>query len=363
MHEGEAVMKWHKVVYATLAGAVLLGSAMVLPAIAQTPVNPPQDNIPGSFLVFPLFDISSGHNTTIRITDVSGGNLSGPGENGPFSVRVHIDVICKKARGSSDKSCDQNNNDTVLTFHETVEFEVRDLVRDPSPTGACAFGGYIIAFAEDPLSSNPQAIAYNNLIGSYHVANSSDLDSDNASYGGNAIAFQANAPSMPGSPPTPIGTTVGVNGDFIQLSFGLATSNDYVAFPRYLVSTFQATSSDAKTEIVLLTFPDGVPNADAKETDVSIQYWNENEHNFSASDKLWCWDRVELQKLDQHFNEGTNINSTLGSDVGSLKVIHSGQPVLGVIIEEGSDGGIVARNMQHFGVNGGPATITTFQPE
>jgi len=353
-------MKWRKVAYATLAGAVFLGSAMVLSAGAQTPVNPPQDNIPGSFLIFPIFDISSGHQTTIRITDVSGGSVSGPGSEGPFSVRVHIDVICKKARGSGDKSCDQNNNDTVLTFHETVEFEVADLVRDPSPTGACQFGGYIVAFAEDPLLPFSQPIAYNNLIGSYHVANTSELDSDNASYGGNAIAFQANALSMPGSPPAAIGNPLSPPNDNIQLSFGAATSSDYVAFPRYLVSTFQAEDpGTVKTEIVLLTLPDGVPNADAKETDVSIHYWNENEHDFSTSDKVWCWDRVELNKLDQHFNEGTTA-STLGSDVGSLKVLHTGLPVLGVIIETGPDGGTVARNMQHFGVN---SATTLFQFE
>jgi len=351
MHKGEVVMKWHKVAYATLAGAVLLGSAMALPAIAQTPVNPPQDNIPGSFLVFPLFDISSGNQTTIRITDVSGGNVSGPGSNGPFSVRVHVDVICKGTK--SDTRCNQNNYETSLTFHETVEIHVADLVGDPVNCNA----GYIVAFAEDPSGTVAQPISYNNLIGSYHVG-AEPRDSDNASYGGNAIAFQANAASIPGTV-TPIGTFLIPPSDDLSLSFGAASSNDYVAWPRYLVSTFQAEDVDDKTEIVLLTLPDGAPDAASKETIVSINYWNENEQNKSTSERLWCWDRVDLKVLDQHFREGSG-PAFLGSDVGSLKVIHTGLPVLGVIIETGPDGGQVARNMQHFGVN--PAA-TFFRPE
>lgn len=345
-------MKWRKVVYATIAGAAFLGSAMVLPAIAATPINPPQDQIPGSFLVCPLFDISTGNSTTIRVTDVSGGNISGPGEDGPFSVRVHIDVICKGTK--SDTRCNQNNDERSLTFHQTTSINVSDLVADPV---ACT-AGYVVLFAQDPNGNVAQPIAYNNLIGSYHVGPTA---ADSATYGGNCIAFQANPVSLPGAAPTPIGRFLIPPTDDLQLSFGdTSPESDYVAFPRYLVSNFRGETSTIKTEIVLLTLPNNAPDAGASETVVNINYWNEEERIKSASHRLWCWDRVELNDLDQHFNAGSLL-SQLGSDVGVLKVSHTGLPLLGVIIETDLiTGGTVARNMQHFGTN--PAAIT-YRPE
>lgn len=333
-------MKWHKLVYPTVAGAVLLGSAMVLPAIAQ---NPPQDNIPGSFLVFPIFDIRSGSQTTIRITDTSGGNISGPGPSGSSSVGIHIDYVCKGTK--SDTRCNEMDDHKTLTFHETLDIEVNQELQVPG-----CDQGYIVVFAEDPISGDP--VSYNNLIGSYHIGSSED----NASYGGNAIAFQANAAFLAhigvfGTPP---------DGD-LQLTFGTTTAQDYVALPRYLHSTFKAEdpTTSSTTELVLLTLNviSGVSNT---ETDVTILYWNEDEFMKSIPHRLWCWDRVDLDSLDGHF-DATN----LPGDVGSLKVVHSGlNAVLGVVIERGAGaggtGGKVARNTFHVGAH---PSVTTFHPE
>jgi cysteine desulfurase len=51
---------------------------------------------------------------------------SGLGSRGPFSVRVHFEVICKGTK--SDPICNQNGSEAFLTFHEAVEIEVADLV-------------------------------------------------------------------------------------------------------------------------------------------------------------------------------------------------------------------------------------------
>jgi len=335
-------MKWHKLVYPALVGAALLGSAMVLPVLAEpVPINPPQDNVPGSLLVFPIFDIRSGSSTTIRITDTMGGNAPGPGRIGvPPSVGIHINYVCK----GTSTLCDQMDDHKKLTFHETLEIHVEEDLLVPG----CE-EGYVVVFAEN-AAGDP--ISYNNLIGSYHIGNAGD----NASYGGNAIAFQANAG---------LGVQIGLTGtdDVPQLQFGTVSSNDYVALPRYLHSTFQAaeTVEGGKLELVLLTLnvKSGFKN---DITDVKIYYWDADENMKSKPLSFYCWVRRDLADLDNHFDEA---NFT---EWGSLKVVHIGaSAVLGVVIETGTgfpegegNHGTVARNTFHVGSHPG---VTNYNAE
>ena len=80
-------MKVHKLLQTAVVSASLL-SVAVAPTQAQ--VN--RNIEPGSLLVFPLFDATTGHVTEIRVTDTNDGPF------GTGSVRLHYDIVCAGSR-------------------------------------------------------------------------------------------------------------------------------------------------------------------------------------------------------------------------------------------------------------------------
>src|SRR5437667_6238794 len=98
--------KWHQLV-----------CAMGQPALAQ-----PDDMMPGSFLLFPLFDIRAGaggprNQTRIRITNT-----------GVVSTDVHVTAICPgrtvQNDGIYDPHCAATDRKIILTSHQTVILEI-----------------------------------------------------------------------------------------------------------------------------------------------------------------------------------------------------------------------------------------------
>src|SRR2546428_9096616 len=91
-----AIRKWYRLVPVIFLGVLLLGSMMTPPALAQVS-STLQDNVPGSFLVYPIFDIIGANRTKIRITN--NGVLGFPS----IDLNVRVTYICQPL-GSSTSS-------------------------------------------------------------------------------------------------------------------------------------------------------------------------------------------------------------------------------------------------------------------
>lgn len=360
-------MKWHKFVSRTLLGVALVGSGMVLPAIAQT--DPPKDNVPGSFLVFPYFSVIStdtiSDTTKIRISDTSNGARGTiDDQDGPHSVCVRIDIFCgnnpSRTGGvpptSGTRLCYEQDRHFCFTHHETKEFDVADLINfqgvgvDP----ACPSGeGYIVAWAE---TETQDPISYNALIGSARVRHEGPaaVASGNTVEAYNAIPFQSGQdPLAKLGGPNPTAA-----GDF-ALTFGSATTADYAPFPRELQGDFQAVDPQddppASTDLILLTL--NLRSNDFNPfTHVDIKYWNAREAPFSTSWNFWCWERVPLERIASNFRE-----DGLGTGEGTLKIstATTGNGVLGALIERGENRGSSLRPLWHTGIH----TVVTYFPE
>jgi hypothetical protein len=323
MYKG-VIMKWHKVVYPALFGVALLGSAMLLPASAAEL----QDSKPGSVLFFPLYDVSSGSSTQIRITDISGGNSSGDGKT--TAHRVRFNFVCPEDSGGFCNSIDVED---VWTSHQT---RVYDLANDLGiSSGAPCEQGYLVAFIAD---KDGNLIPDDKLIGSAHI--STAAVSGVAAY--NAIAVQHNRTLpfvLPGVPP------FGQPGGDVTFGSGALDTSDYVAFPTTLFSDFHA-EPGSNTELILLN-PNLKPT-DNDEVLVQVFAWNESEKQFSSRHTFTCWERVRLTDLDSRLTA----SSVFNSDYGYLKVFAQTvpHPLLGAVLETNTGAGLTIRNMYHAGV-------------
>src|SRR5215471_15355866 len=137
-------MKWFRLVPVLFLGVVLLGSPMTPPALAQSS-NTLQDDIPGSLLVFPIFDVfrpvltiaeqaEFGNQTKIRVTC-----------NGVSGTTIRLTFICQPF-GTSNSSlfCPSFDERYPCTSHQTLVFDVETEVGGNCPTGQ----GYVVVFAE-----------------------------------------------------------------------------------------------------------------------------------------------------------------------------------------------------------------------
>jgi hypothetical protein len=110
-------MQWPKLVKVMLLGVGLLGSVLVLPAIAQL-----RGEVPGSLLIFPEFNIASAAVTQIRISDVQNPALGG-------TSRIHLNYVCPPAGGpgavgGTANVCAEVDRHKFVTFHGTAIIDV-----------------------------------------------------------------------------------------------------------------------------------------------------------------------------------------------------------------------------------------------
>jgi len=300
-------MKWQRLVPVMVVGALLLGSAMVQPALAQL-----RDGEPGSFLVFPLFDIASGNSTKIRITNT-----------GPTTRDVRIVWICPGtalANGPLQSFCDSNDFRFTLTGHATI---VKDVATQLFPS--CS-AGFIVAFAQDNATAKP--ISWNLLTGSYQLIYGNG--GDTTAEAEQAITIQSTQPAL-----SVLGSDDG-NGN-LQLQFGTpvapATQVDYQALPSTLFSDFAAIGGqltppplgaglpplETDTRLILLTLSifTGASNSTAR---AAINTWDQVENGpFSSSHEFICWDRFGSSGIGSTPFKKTPAGP-LTTDYGSLKV-------------------------------------------
>ncbi len=259
------------IIWATTA-MVVLSLTFVSLSAARTGEDIPvfHEMNPGSFLVFPLFDVRPGYATQIRITNTSSST----------SARVQLNFVCPGTR--DDNYCDALDRHIAITPYGTYVANVADF-NPPCQEG------YIVAFVEN---GNYEAIAFDHLIGSYHIAHEGSREA------ASAISIQSVKEE---------GENLGADD---ELQFG-ATSGpdpDYKSLPTHLFTDFQAVHNGAGSELILLTL-DTIAGGYNPITSFDIRFWNEREVPFSTSWEFVCWTRVPLERIDYNFfadNLGTN---------------------------------------------------------
>lgn len=237
------------------------------------------DNSPGSFLVFPKFDIRGESATQIRIVN-----------NGSSAIDVKINFVCPGVKHVNE-FCAALDTTIPFTPHQTRAIDVADL-NPPCNQG------YVVAF---PINSSGRAYSYNNLLGSYNITEGRRLESENA------IAVQS---------PRSGGTVLGSNG---KLRFG-GEGADYSAMGSNLYTDFRAVvpgsegEADVGSRLTLLTLDvlAGMQNPPAV---AFIDFWNAAEVPYSSSIEFICWTEVQLDSIDLNFLE-----ENLGTSHGSMKI-------------------------------------------
>src|SRR5262249_11015127 len=129
-------MKWSRLVPVIFLGVVLLGSVLTPPALAQSS-NTLQDHVPGSLLVFPIFDIFGPevrNRTKIRVTC-----------NGVTGTTLRFTYVCQPTGTSTTSAfCPSFDEHFPCTSHQTIVVDVFDRIFTTCPS----FQGYIVVFAE-----------------------------------------------------------------------------------------------------------------------------------------------------------------------------------------------------------------------
>ncbi len=278
---------------------------------------------PGSFLVFPAFDIRKDFITQLRVTNTDPAT----------SVHIQFNFVCPGSK--QDMFCDALGRHITLTPSATAVLDVAD--QNP-PCNQ----GYVVAFAEN---IRREAISFNALIGSYHIIRNHQRYHAEAAQ---ALAIQS---------VKPLNEVLGASGG---LQFGAdpdPSTQDYAALGTQLFTGFQAVDDHQLygSELILLALDTlaGAPNPLSL---VVIDFWNENEVAFSASWGFVCWTQVRVDTIDFNFLE-----SNLGTSYGSMTImpvpscpIPGGCPplvpfepvVLGAIRETGRSSRS-ARNLYH----------------
>ena len=243
-----------------------------------------RDLQPGSFLVFPVFDITQGFITQLHITNT----------DPMMAVQIQLDFVCPGSR--QDPFCD------ALTRHLTI-IPSGALVLDVEEFHPPCNQGYIVVFAENAMH---QAISFNALIGSYNITRRYREHDGGAEQ---AITIQS---------VKPFNEVLGESG---VLQFGPhpnPATQDYAALATQLFTSFRAVGGSEKvygSDLILLTLNTmiGAPNPASL---VVIDFWNENAVAFSASLEFVCWTQVRVDEIDFNF-----VSANLGTLYGSMTII------------------------------------------
>jgi hypothetical protein len=282
-----------------MANIAVFGIGLQGPATAQPPSPVFNDSQPGSVLVFPKFDESENTATQLRITNTHDSEYVG----------VRLDIICPGVKGfKAESRCEATDVHRRISPHGTVVFDV-------GPYAPCD-EGFVVAIAEEapatatqPSSGRP--ISWNYLTGSYHIISSDAAEADQA------IAIQSFQPDFDPAAPT----FLDPEGDGLQFGTpeGSTGQQDYVALGTTLYTDFRAVGpvpdqpeEQLGSELVLLSL-DIIVGAQNPPTLVNINFWNENQVQYSASVEYVCWTRLPLEEIGDLF-----LADNLGTATGSM---------------------------------------------
>jgi hypothetical protein len=219
---------------------------------------------PGSVLLFPEFDNTSGRFALLTITntnpDVSQGS-------------VRVEVVWRNGSGAPETLCSETNATYALTPNDTLTL----LSTAANPN---AQRGYAYAFAKDVQG---RAISFDWLIGDTLLVDGVfALD-----YAVNPITFGA---------VTGQGLPTDADGDGLLDLDGV----EYEAAPaRMLVPRFLGQSTTYTSELVLINLTGG------RQFNAMVDFlvYNDNEQVFSRNWIFRCWDKVPLSAISGSFTQ------------------------------------------------------------
>lgn len=360
-------MKWYRFIPVVLMGAFLLGSVLVQPASAVL-----QDSIPGSLLIFPYFDCSSGFDTKIRLTNEF-----------VLPVRIRLTYICEPSlppQAGSSAFCNLHDKSFLFTPHQKRIFDVCN----ESPAGICPTRrGFVVAFAEaqcDPSSSTGCLSGRGTVeAGEFAPISFNALTGDEQVFSGCAEpgkapctdveAVNAQAVQSPEPPFIFDGIFLGADNvppnQQVSLTFCDAPAPpsracDYLALPRQLRADFAAVNghlvpgpfdpfpgpigsgsspfgiggfpdNGIETETNFILFTMDILGEDFNtRTGFSVNLWNWHEVNFTLSGQFICWEKVSSTVLSPLFEAGA-----LGSPYGTATFLPTtaGRTLLGAVEE------------------------------
>jgi len=390
-----ALRKWSRLVPVMFIGVLLLGSMLTPSAFAQSS-NTLQDNVPGSLLVFPIFDVFGANETKIRVVC-----------NGVTGTTLRLTFICQP-NTTSNVFCPSFDENVDCTSHQTLVFDV-----DTELFGACPTGqGFVVVWAEDlctdtSASFNPSnstcttatggsitlgefaPISYNQLFGSYHLY-----------YHGVAAPGTCGIAGVPCAPP-PLGPnpdTEAENAIAIQsrqtvfsflgtdtpagltVTFGSTTAFDYVALPKTVQTDFAVPGAPLTAGPTPPVLADGISGLELQTNvillnmnysqflngplaNMSVIAWNWHETGFTSTHRFICWERVPINLIDTRIVFGGPFFDT-DSSYGNIRFTPSPltgatSPQLLGAIEEVTNIGRTIRNMVHSSTAASPATFVT----
>lgn len=274
---------------ATLALSLLSGAAQADDPDMVASMNP------GSLLIFPEFDNSTGVFTIFTLTNT----FQGPPED---PIEVSINYV------SADPGlnfCQVADADVDLTPNDTVSIVTKAAVEEFDR-------GYIFCFTRKDFTGNPDVpIAFNWIIGTSVV-----LDGVNGlAYGLNPFVFGS---PIPEGMPTDVDNAGA--GDGIRDLNGIEYHQvpDMFYFPRYLGQGWNP-YGNVHDQLIMLNLTGGVQFT----TTLDLLSYNDNEEVFSKTFSFQCWDKRALSVVSGAFNDDflemfTNHNpdEVLGWDTG-----------------------------------------------
>lgn len=299
---------------------ILISAIFTVPLYAQGL----RENVPGSFLLIPKFDIRGDTSSQVRIVNT-----------GESNINVYLLFVCPGVK-NVNQICSKLDTTISFTPHQTRVVDVFDL-NPPCDQGyitgyAYGAGGQ---FDAGGIPAKNKPISYNYLTGSYNIHSVRTVEASNA------IASQALAPDgviLPSSPK--VGVDYAGTGDTLYTDF-LAISPAVGLEP----------ARGSRITLVDLNTTPGVENPPAV---VFVDFWNAAEVPYSSSLEFVCWTETELDDINVNFledNLGTKHGSTILTTFGNCPLPGGCPPlfnhtgiILGTIVEYG-DGYSAGRNL------------------
>ncbi len=322
---------------------VLPGMVAVLAVAAMLPapvMAQPTHSQPGSFLIYPLFNSTSGNNTVICVTNTNQDEGSCGNGFRQGDVRLHFVY-------TDGTTWAESNLDEDLTPADQIVV----LARGHNPNQE---EGFLTVEARDPESGFP--IDYDEMIGSAHIVNS-EFDFEWAytpySFEGNPAAADS-------------GRGMDDCGRFFTDTDAFTPSTvdfdgfEYSTFPDLLyLDQFFGEGTPAAAPGVTFSNSIYLMATSPSVTNMRLLGWNNNERRFSRTFSFNCWTEASLGQLTQAV---TQANLDVDGDDSELNGVNTGwlqlealgasTGVLGVFVQQSSIGAEVhtaGRELQYEG--------------
>jgi hypothetical protein len=234
-------------------------------------------SVPGSVLVFPLFDNRVGNVTLATVTNTNTSLANGPGGLPAGTVDVEFVYIGRYGPGNVDLPCLESNFTHRLTPGDTITLYTA--AENPN-----AERGFFYAFANDPQSGI--AISWNYLAGELLLLSADSAVGDSIQ----AVSFRS-----PGRDRSP--TDVDADGirDLDGIEYDGAPAELFV--PRFLGQDPVSELVGFSDRLILIALSGG----NQFETIVSFSVFNDNEQPFSSTYQFRCWDDPLLTSISGVF--------------------------------------------------------------